>query len=395
MTDKRTYYHLFSAHCLALLSTGVATVALGLLAYRIAGADAGAVLGTALAIKMAAYAFIAPIAAPLVAGLPRRTLLIFLDLVRAVIAFAIAYVTEVWHVYLLIFMFQMASAIFTPTYQATVPDLLPREEDYTKSLTRSRLAYDLENLASPVFAAILLLMVSFQGLFITTVIGFIVSAAIIFRITLPAARHHIRRGIFAWNSQGLRIFMATPRLRGLFWINCASAAATAMVVVNSVVIVQASLGLSERAVAVALIAFGAGSVLAAIGMARLRKNWADRSIMLFGAALMAIGHAIGIFVSGYTALLVLWFALGIACSLAQTPSGHIVRRSSNPDNRQPLYTMQFALSNACLLIFYPLAGWLSAETSPRTTFLVFAIITSIAVAAAAILWREKGTAAVS
>ena len=56
-----TYRHLFAAQVIALIGTGLATVALGLLAYEIAGADAGAVLGTALAIKMVAYIGIAPV----------------------------------------------------------------------------------------------------------------------------------------------------------------------------------------------------------------------------------------------------------------------------------------------------------------------------------------------
>src|SRR3546814_6480769 len=43
------------AQIIALVGTGLATVALGLLAYEIAGAKAGAVLGTAMAIKMVAY----------------------------------------------------------------------------------------------------------------------------------------------------------------------------------------------------------------------------------------------------------------------------------------------------------------------------------------------------
>jgi ethanolamine transporter EutH len=44
----------------ALVGAGLATVALGLPAYDLAGADAGSVLGTALAIKMVAYVLIAP-----------------------------------------------------------------------------------------------------------------------------------------------------------------------------------------------------------------------------------------------------------------------------------------------------------------------------------------------
>jgi hypothetical protein len=51
------------------------TVALGLLAFKIAGGRAGAVLGTALAIKMIAYVGIAPIAGGLAGYLPRRPFL--------------------------------------------------------------------------------------------------------------------------------------------------------------------------------------------------------------------------------------------------------------------------------------------------------------------------------
>jgi hypothetical protein len=42
------YRRLFSAQMIALFGTGLATVALGLLAYDLAGRNAGAVLGTAL-----------------------------------------------------------------------------------------------------------------------------------------------------------------------------------------------------------------------------------------------------------------------------------------------------------------------------------------------------------
>ena len=57
---NKTYRHLFLAQVIALLGTGLATVALGLLAFDLAGADAGIVLGTALAIKMLAYIGVAP-----------------------------------------------------------------------------------------------------------------------------------------------------------------------------------------------------------------------------------------------------------------------------------------------------------------------------------------------
>lgn len=131
--SNRTYRHLFTAQVIALVGTGLATVALGLLAYELAGGDAGMVLGTALAIKMIAYVGVAPVAAGFAERLPRRAVLVSLDLIRAAVALLLPFVTEVWQVYVLIFVLQAASAGFTPTFQATIPDVLPDEKDYTKA----------------------------------------------------------------------------------------------------------------------------------------------------------------------------------------------------------------------------------------------------------------------
>ena len=87
------YRHLFNAQVSALWGTGLATIALGLLAYDLAGAQAGEILGAALAIKMVCYVGVAPIASAIAANVPRKTLLVGLDLVRALVAIALPFVT--------------------------------------------------------------------------------------------------------------------------------------------------------------------------------------------------------------------------------------------------------------------------------------------------------------
>src|SRR5262245_15210313 len=96
----RRYYRLLTSHVLALIGTGIATVALALLAYNLAGADAGAVLGTAFSIKMLAYVAVTPLASVFAERLPRRSTLIVLDLVRAAVALTLPFVTRVWEIYL-------------------------------------------------------------------------------------------------------------------------------------------------------------------------------------------------------------------------------------------------------------------------------------------------------
>lgn len=383
---NRTYRHLFLAQVIALVGTGLATVALGLLAYDLAGANAGAVLGTALAIKMIAYVGVAPVAAAFAERLPRRTMLVCLDLVRATVAVMLLFVTEIWQVYVLIFVLQSASAGFTPTFQATIPDVLPDEKEYTQALSLSRLAYDLESVASPMLAAALLTVISFHSLFAGTVIGFLASAALVVSVVLPSPKATQRRSIHDRTTRGLRIYLATPRLRGLLALNLVVATASAMVIVNTVVLVQVEFDLSQRAMALALAAFGAGSMIAALLLPRLLDDISDRKTMLAGAAILVVSLFVGILVPNYVLLLPLWFALGFGYSLAQTPSGRLLRRSSLPEDRSALFAAQFALSHACWLITYPVAGWLGAEAGLPLTFAILGLIAAVAMFIATRLW---------
>ena len=385
----RTYRHLFAAQVIALIGTGLATVALGLLAFDLAGENAGMVLGTALAIKMIAYVGVAPVAAAFAERLPRRTMLVTLDLVRAGVALVLPFVSQIWEVYVLIFVLQAASAAFTPTFQATIPDVLPQEKDYTKALSLSRLAYDMESLVSPMLAAALLTVISFHDLFAGTVVGFLASAALVVSVVLPAHPAPQRRGIYDRTTRGLRIYLATPRLRGLLAVNAAVAAAGSMVFVNTVVIVQAGLGLTQSAVALALASFGAGSMVAALVLPRLLEKLTDRSVMLGGIGVMVAGMFVGTLVVGHASLMVLWFVLGLGYSTAQTPSGRLLRRSSHPEDRPALFAAQFALSHACWLLFYPLAGWLGTRFGMTATFVVLGCAGAVAVWVTTMVWPSQ------
>lgn len=391
---NRTYRHLFLAQIIALIGTGLATVALGLLAYDIAGGSAGAVLGTALAIKMVAYIGVAPIAGAFANRVPRRALLVSMDAIRAAVAICLPFVNQVWQVYVLIFVLQSASAAFTPTFQATIPDVLPDERDYTRALSLSRLAYDMESLTSPILAAGLLTVMSYHWLFSGTAIGFIASALLVVSTVLPRpAPVEDQGGIYDKTTRGTRIYLRTPRLRGLLALTLSAAAASAMVIVNTVVIVK-GLGLSQRDVALTLAAFGGGSITAALTLPRVLDRIADRTVMIVAAAVLTITLAALAAISAtmtpgaayWHVLLAGWLVMGVAYSASVTPSGRLLRRSANAEDRPALFAAQFALSHVCWLICYPLVGQLGARVSMSAAFVGMAALSAIGVVAALRLW---------
>ncbi|MBM1218958.1 MFS transporter [Ponticoccus sp. SC2-23] len=390
----RTYRHLFLAQIVALVGTGLATVALGLLAYDLAGGDAGMVLGTVFTIKMVAYVGIAPVAGAFAARVNRRRLLVVLDLVRAAAALCLPFVTEIWQVYVLIFALQSASAAFTPTFQATIPDVLPDEARYTRALSLSRLAYDLENIASPTLAGLLLAVMSYNSLFLGTVLGFAASAALVVSVVLPGAKPAAPRGIYDRTTRGTRIYLATPRLRGLLALNIAVSAGGAMVLVNSVVLVRGVLGLDPTALAWTMFAFGAGSMIAALALPRLLDHVADRPVMIGGAMVIVLtqaGLAGSIAASGlgWPALLIAWLVMGVGYSAVLTPSGRLLRRSSHAEDRPALFAAQFALSHACWLVTYPLSGWLMTRFGPVVALICLAILSASGALAALRLWPRE------
>jgi H+ antiporter protein len=390
----RTYRHLFAAQVVALLGTGLATVALGLLAYDLAGDNAGLVLGTVFTIKMVAYVGIAPIAGAFANRVNRRAFLVVLDLVRAGAALCLPFVTEVWQVYLLIFLLQSASAAFTPTFQATIPDVLPDEARYTRALSLSRLAYDLENIASPMLAGLLLVVVSYNSLFLGTVAGFAASAALVVSVLLPSPKPSEPRGIYDRTTRGIRIYLATPRLRGLLALNLAAAAAGAMVLVNSVVLVRSTLGLDASALAWTLFAFGAGSMMVALALPKLLDRLPDRPVMVAGAALMVLtllGLAGEVAALGlnWPVLLGAWLLIGLGYSAVLTPSGRLLRRSAHPEDRPALFAAQFALSHACWLVTYPLSGWLMTQFGPVAALGTLAALAGVGALSALRLWPQE------
>ncbi|WP_020107721.1 MFS transporter [Nocardia sp. 348MFTsu5.1] len=391
----RTFRTLFAAQVVALLGTGLLTVALGLLAYDVAGGGAGAVLGTALAIKMVAYVFGAPVMSVVTARVPRRTLLVSADGVRAAIAALLPFVDQPWQIYVLIFVLQAASATFTPAFQSIIPSVLPRERDYTRALSLSRLAYDLESLASPVLAAMLLTVISYNSLFVGTALGFVLSAGLVATTILPRVPVPDSSGSMVQRiALGSRIMLADPVLRALLALNMAVAGASAVVLVNTIVYVPGLLGGSSAGIALALACFGAGSMAAALWVPRLLNTYAERQVMLCGAATLPVGLGVTVLLLvsspamavGWTVLGTAWVLLGAGTSLVNTPAARLIRDGSTQQDRPQVFAAQFSLSHACFLLTYLIAGWVGAQVSQVAAAVALTVIATLATTVAALTW---------
>ena len=180
-----------------------------------------------------------------------------------------------------------------------------------------------------------------------------------------------------------------------------------MVIVNTVAMVRGLLDGSNSAVAIALACFGGGSMVAALLLPKLLDNIEDRPVMLSAAIVLGtalLGFAGIMFLTSavpsraslvWPALLVTWIVLGVGYSAVMTPSGRLLRRSAHASDRPAVFAAQFALSHACWLLTYPLAGWLGSSAGIFPTLLVLAALTFVGVLLAHRLWPAADSDAVS
>lgn len=406
---NRTYARLFSAQVVALLGTGLLTVALGLLAFDLSGHNAGAVMATALTIKMLAYVFFAPVINALVARLPKKPVLIGADLVRAAMALCLPFISEAWQIYIVVFLLQSASATFTPAFQALIPAILKAERDYTRALSLSRLAYDMEAVISPAAAAVLLTFLSYNYLFLGTVAGFLFSAVLVALTALPSPCPDPAAPGTLWHrtTLGTRIFWQNRRLRSLLALNLVVAAPTALVLVNTVVYVRDVLGRPDAHLAMVLACFGIGSMAVALAAPRALERFGDRVVMLSGATLIPValagvtaasflpgglgadtgpGTAPGSVEAAWWWLLGLWFLLGAGNATILTPASRLLRAASTVETRPYVFTAQFSLSHACYIVSYPLAGWLGSAAGLGWAATALTLVAIIGSAGAFLSW---------
>ena len=386
---NRRFAALFASQVSSLVATGLLTVALALVAVRLDPGAAAGIIGTALTIRIAVYVVVSPLASALLAGRSSRAVLVGADLVRLIVAGALVFATAPWQLYVGIVLLQTASAVFTPTYQAVIPRVLPDERDYTAAQSLSRLAYDLESLLSPPLAALLVLVLPPQALFGIVALGFLGSglAVLLARLhdQVGSTAEPVRRRLL----RGLRVLARTPGPRFAGVLDAATATIYATVLVSSVVLLidaGADPVDPSAALAAVLVAFGLGSIALAVALPALLRRLRDTTVMLLGAgvAVLALaGTAAAALLDGLSVLGIgaLWAVLGASSSAISTPSARLIRTEVAADQHAAVFAARFSTSHAWYAVTYPVAGLLGTIAPSGAATAALAGLAAVAVVA--------------
>ncbi|WP_375749157.1 MFS transporter [Vibrio sp. HN007] len=359
MWHNRNYLRLFAAQVTSLTGTGISSICLALLAYDLASEEASMVLSIIFAIKMLTYIILAPVFSTLSQWLPRRQTMVALDLIRASVFAFLPFITNLWEVYLLTFLINACSSWFTPLLQSTLPLVLSGKNEYTKALSLSRIAYDLEQILSPLLTALLLTVLSFRQLFIFDATTFVVSAMLILFCVIPSlkkANHEHSSITISEIGSGIRNYLNKPSLKALWMAYLAAASASAMVLVNTVVYVHGVLNGGEEQTALAMMVVGLGSMVIAFNLPSWLKFMSPQKFHWIGMVSILSAFLVGSFTPGWIGYILVCLGFGIGMSCIQTTSGLLITEACADEDTTPYFATHFSLTHFWWLITYLSAG---------------------------------------
>ena len=384
---NRNFRLLFTAQIISLLGSGVTTVALALFVYQLTGgASATGIIGNALMLRILAFLLFSQPAGVLADRLNRKKMLIAADLIRFLLLALFPFITAIWQVYVLIFSINAVTAFFTPTFEASIPEIVGHEQ-YVSALSLSRVATDVEAVAAPALAGLLVTMVSVRWIFWVDALSYLISASlVVFAAVSFVTRKHapLVPSFLEELTTGTRILFSEPSLRQALVLSMAEATAGAAAIVATISYVREVLGRGNTTFAFVMAGLGLGSSVTAIILGRAtgrseqgvrekavlhgrRHKWASRSLIV-GGSLLGLLLLPDLLKPPLLVFSLLWMLNGAGQALIAIPSSTLLAEHTIEAERGRAYAAHFALTHLCWLVSYPAIGHAAAKWGAPLTF---------------------------
>ncbi len=366
------FARLYLAQTINLVGDSLTWLGLALLAFELAGEQAGTVLAGALTLRVTVFVLLSPIAGVVADRVDRKRLMITTHLARMGIVCLLPFVTQVWQIYAIVLSLNVFYAFFAPTYTATIP-LVTTETERAQAIAMSSATYQLLGVLGPGLAGSIAAFVGTRQVFFLDGITFLIAA--ILMMTLPGQLivNQDQKATQTTNRLltdiqiGTACLFADRPIRYALALQLIAAIAGAEILVNTVGHVQGALHFGKIEYGWAMAAFGMGATLASLGLGNSPQKIKPVLLVSIGAALMtvAVGPADIVNLGG---LLVLWTIAGVGQTLVNVPTQTLIADRVAVDLQGRVYGAHFAWSHLWWVVSYPLAGWLSSRVPAHNFF---------------------------
>ena len=128
LLTQPAFSRLLAAMTVSSLGDWVGFVAVTSLVARISGSNAGLAVGGVMIVRILPAVLFGPIAGVLVDRFDRKKVMIASDLARGALFAAMAFMSQLWMIYLFSFVKEGLSLLWTPARDASLPNMVPRRQ---------------------------------------------------------------------------------------------------------------------------------------------------------------------------------------------------------------------------------------------------------------------------
>ncbi len=336
---SRDFRLLWLSQSASVIGDALVIVAVGLYVTRLTGnpSDVGFVLA-AYSLPLVAFILFGGVIAD---RLPRQTVMIVSDVVRAVLhgTLALLIVTgavRIWHMVIIGLLFGTAESFFRPAYTGLVPQTVP-EDDIQGAQALGGVSRELASFASPALATALVLGVGGASAFALDAATFIVSALLLTRVRARSRGEPGRRSTVL---NELRDGWGAVRERAWVWGTILAFSGALLFALAPFFVLGASVAHevygTDAVFGLANAAWGVGTITGAV----IGSRWRPRRPMLAGMlAAVSWPGALALYAAGpplavlYAAMAVSGAGIGLFAvwwetALAQRIPAHLLSRVS-------------------------------------------------------------------
>ena len=389
----RDFALLFAGTGTSLLGDGVYTVTIAWQVYDLSNAPTAlSVVGLAWTLPMVMFLLVGGVLGD---RIDRRRLLIVSDVIRALAvgsmaALALTGAVELWHLICLVVVYGIGQALFAPSFQAIVPEVVPQRELVQANSLQQLFEPLAFRLAGPALGGLVIGALGTGEAFVIDTFTYAVSIACVLGMRpLPRSAPERRATVRAELREGL----AFVRSQAWLWATLAAAALTLLLWIGPLevllpFVVRNEYGGGAEALGLVFAAIGAGAIGSALvlgqrGLGRRRVLW--MYIGWAGSTLALAGYGIA---SEVWQAMVIAFAAGIGEGIGNITWVSMIHRHVPDRLLGRVSSLDWMVSIGLVPVSFALAGpvaeWIGVEATmigagvlSAITFLAFLAVPGV------------------
>ncbi|MCX7570075.1 MFS transporter [Tumebacillus sp. DT12] len=370
--QNRNYFWMWIGQAISQIGDALSVVAIPLLVYQITGSALD--LAISFMITTLPWILIGPFAGVLVDRADRRTVLIATDLIRVLFMLIIFFTSNIYLIYVLLFLSQCMATIFSPARSAVIPELVPREM-YVKTIGLSYTTFQISQMIGPFLAAGLVALAGgARTIILLDSFTFLAAVLATLMIRFPdSARRSAARSaassagrsngivtILSQMKEGAMTILRTPLLRFATMISLLRYLARTVLLMGVLLYLKDGLGMSatesDSLYTLVVSAAAVGTVLGTLLIGWKERSWERRLVIVGGVMLQGLCY-VGVLLHPSAWWLIALFLLsGLFEAGAITPVSALFAEGTPNEVRGRVYSVINAILYAFSLLTYSVAG---------------------------------------